>query len=222
MQGYFAIGLSIVSVVVVLLMIKHGYTEKLFAASALFLRLAISFLLAMSFYKAITFLIVKSVHAQEYLTLRITFLILLWGAYVLLTELYERWMEPEHVILPTNIDRVGGMIFGALTGAVLVGLLFLTWSFIPFAQRIGPFPKDMPVDMGKVLIQEYANLRNRMESPGEFDRHKEIAAYHAFHEAEETPPAPAQSSPPAPAGPQKEGAAGAPSGPVPKSQSSPK
>ena len=209
--SYSAIGLSIASVAVALILVKHGYTEKLYAASALFLRLVVSFLLAMTFYKPLTVLVSSRLTAVgENLVMRITFLVLLWGGYVVLTELYERRMEPEHVILPKTIDRVGGMIFGAAAGAVLVGLLLLTWSFIPFTQKIGPLPNDMPVDMGRVLINEYANLSNRMPSPGKFDRDEEKKAYLAMHEVEpETPPSAAPKGKEEPASPGKTGPTGA-------------
>lgn len=185
-MDYITIGVIIASVVLVLVTIKHGYTERLYAASALFFRLAVSFLVAMTFYRALAYMVVtKTSLLSEYMAIRLSFLVLLWGVYLGLTELYERWMEPEHVIVHRVIDRVGGMLFGALAGALLVGLLLLTWANLPVARIYRPMPLDeskLPIDMGKVLIEEYANLSNRMKSPGGFDRHAEIAAYRALDE----------------------------------------
>ena len=198
MQKYYAIiGPSVVTLVVVIGMIKHGYTEKLYAASALFLRLVLAVIIAMTFYKPITVLITERLHMGDFWVMRLAFLVLLVGSYVLLTELYERWTEPGHVILPAIVDRVGGMIFGALAGVVLAGMLLLTWSFIPYAQQIAPVPQNLPVDMGKVLINEYANLSNRMPSPVKFGRDAEKKAYWAMHE--EALPVPATGA----AGPEK-------------------
>jgi len=201
MQKYYAIiGPSVVTLVVVIGMIKHGYTERLYAASALFLRLVLSVVIAMTFYKPITVLITERLQMGDFWVMRVAFLALLGGSYALLTELYERWTEPGHVALPTIMDRVGGMIFGALAGAVLAGMLLLTWSFIPYVQQIAPVPQNLPVDMGKVLINEYANLSNRMPSPVKFDRDAEKKAYWAMHEeASEAPPVPAAGA----AGPEK-------------------
>ena len=207
MHNYLAIGLGVASAVLVLILIKHGYTEKLFAASALFLRLAISFLVAMTFYKAIAFLFVKRFPTSEYLAVRITFLVLLWGAYVALTELFERFMEPEHVILPKMVDRVGGMLFGGLAGALLVGLSLLTWSFVPYADKVGTMPYKLHgVNMGDLLIDEYAHLSSRMRAPRAFDPQEEKKAYHAMHRA--APPSPAPSAAESPAGAPKAPEAG--------------
>ncbi len=201
MEGYAGIGFSIASLVILVIMIKHGYTEKLYAASALFLRLALSFILAMTFYKPLAYLITKHFAAvSEYLVLRVSFLVILWGSYVAWTELYERLMEPEHVQVPRGLDHLGGMVFGALAGVVLVGCILLTYSFIPYARVVaGPVPKLWPLDMGEILIEEYANLSNRMDKPGRFDRRREIQAYHDMHE--EAPPAPAPEAAAAPAAP---------------------
>ena len=200
MQDYSAIGISILTAVLVLVMIRHGYTEKLFAALALFLRLAVSFTLAMTFYRFLSSLIVRNVPAiSEYMAIRVTFLAIMWGFYVLTTELYERWMQPEHVQVHKIADRVGGIIFGGLAGALLVGMLLFSLASVPIARVYRPMPIEksgLPVDMGKVLIEQYAHLSKQIGEPGSFDAGAEIAAY-LGRDAEEFKP-PRRAARPAP------------------------
>jgi hypothetical protein len=176
--------------VLVLAMIRHGYKEKLFAALALFLRLAVSFILAMTLYRFLSSLIVKNVSfISEYMAIRVTFLATMWGFYVLTTEMYERWMEPEHVQVPKVVDRVGGIIFGGLAGAMLVGMVLISLACVPIARLYRAMPIDksgLYVDMGEGLIEQYAHLCSQMGGEGRFDTRAVIEAYLTM-DAEEFP-----------------------------------
>jgi hypothetical protein len=214
MKEYISLGVSIASVALVLIMVRHGYRERLFAASALFLRLFVSFVLAMTFCRPVE-LLIRWVFtgATKYMISRLVFLGILWGSYLLMTELYERWMEPDHVHVPNAIDRAGGMVFGGAAGAVLVGLFLLTWAFLPLARLVGPLPLDetkLPVDMGKVLVQEYAHLSMRMKTSAVFDSDSEVQAYRELDE--QVYPAAGTPTPPSP---QKTEGAGGPPPPAP-------
>jgi hypothetical protein len=140
------IAFIVITLVILGAMIYAGIRDGAFFSLYALLRNLLGFLVAMSFTEPVTQLVLHFERLQLHpgpLYVRAFVFPTLFA--VVFAGM--RWLKTRYTTVDIAIfvipDRIVGGIFGLLNGIVMVGLLLIVWSFMPFA-------KFLPGDFGRV------------------------------------------------------------------------
>ncbi len=152
----------VVTLALMALMIYAGYRDGVFVGTYALLRNLFAFMLAMTLFAPLTGLLLVLLPGEhpKPLYYQVTLFALVFGAaFALARWLKIRFTKPR-VPAYAWVDRIAGTVCGLLNGIVVVGVLLILWSLMPFAKFIpGDFGRieaeRLPLDAGAIMLRFY-------------------------------------------------------------------
>ncbi|MEW6355973.1 MAG: hypothetical protein AB1696_06600 [Planctomycetota bacterium] len=164
----------------ILIMGAVGYKNRLFQTLMIFLRLAFAFIVAYACRGAFGDVLAKIVPTWGIAFWSFAAFVLLFAAFfLLLTYATLVYVEGDAITVPSIIDRIGGVVAGAASGAMIVGILLVAWSLaVSFSPlRFVTEESDLKIDMGRVVLHEFGRLNDRIPGNQPFSTTQAIDIY---------------------------------------------
>jgi len=145
--------LNIIAIVVVLGIAFYQVAQGMFSAMVMVILTILSAAVAFNFYEPLAELLGSRLGAYTHAaTLLAMFVIPLYA----LREIFDRFIK-GNVVLGVWADRVGGGLFGLLTGLILVGMLMIVLQLLPFkGSMLGYEPYDSSLSVADGGVPRWA------------------------------------------------------------------
>ena len=153
----------------IILFVVLGYRSGFFNALVDFFKFFLPFLIAMTFYEFLAPLVgMIPLGMGDPVRDAVAFTILFGGGAYGLQQLIMFYLPEEGILLPTPLDKLGGIVCGGATGALCGGVFLILWSMLGTTSLGGLVKIDydnLKLPVGRILAEQYQGFAKHAGSP---------------------------------------------------------